>query len=49
METKLEKVLDSKKSKLWPRYPEAEQIWITQQIEILEIARDAKKANAAEL
>lgn len=30
--TKLEKVEDQKKSKLWPRFPEAEQAWIVQQV-----------------
>jgi len=40
--TKLEKVEDQKKSKLWPRFPEAEQAWIVQQIDILTAAMAAK-------
>lgn len=44
IETKLEKVLDQKNSKLWPRYPEVEQNWIIQQIGILESAKSRKTA-----
>lgn len=49
MDAKLDKLYGSEKSKNYHRYPEADKVWIRQQIEIIEMVREAKleKENAA--
>jgi len=42
MEAKLDKLQGSEKSKNYHRYPEADKLWIRQQIEIIEMVKEAK-------
>ena len=42
MDAKLDKLYGSEKSKNYHRYPEADKIWIRQQIEVIEMVKEAK-------
>jgi hypothetical protein len=42
MDAKLDKLYGAEKSKNYHRFPEEDKIWIRQQIEIIEMVREAK-------
>ena len=42
MDAKLDKLYGAEKSKNYQRFPEEDKIWIRQQIEIIEMVREAK-------